>query len=144
VKGHTPTNVQPILLSEDRKLVTNPRWQVILLNEPRMIKYHPNPDKLSPELRQGYFVPKPQETDNNINIIMYFIYKEIGKKILENLSSIIREQGQFTIEDVFRLRIAALEKNILIILSFFPENLICIIMQPAILQQRLLKKLKHG
>jgi len=74
-----------------------------------MIKFHPNPDKLSPELRQRYFVPKPQETDNNINIIMYFIYKEIGKKIPEILSSIIREQGQFTIEDVFRLRIAALE-----------------------------------
>jgi hypothetical protein len=40
---------------------------------------------------------------------MYFIYKEIGKNIPEILSSIIREQGQFTIEDVFRLRIAALE-----------------------------------
>jgi WD40 repeat protein len=95
--------------SDDRNIVvwTNPSWQVSLLNEPRMIKWHQNPGKLSPESKQIYFTPEPKETDNNINIIMYFIWKGIGKNFPENISSIIREQGQFTIRDVQNLRVAA-------------------------------------
>lgn len=97
--------------SKDSKIVvwTNPRLQVSALNEHRMIKFHPNPDILSPELRQLYFVPRTPETDNNINIIMHFIFQEKGKKFPAHLSSIIRQQGRFTIQDALHLRNAAPE-----------------------------------